>query len=63
MFILFFLFFFRNIFCMQIKPVGGLCYPLNTGSGKLRCQKENDKNNNESSGLFDLFHVVEFLHR
>ena len=48
---------------MQIKPVGGLYYPLNTGSGKLRCLKKNDKNNNESSGLFDLFHVVEFLHR
>lgn len=49
---------------MQIKPVGGLYYPLDTGSGKLRCQKKkNDKNNNESSGLFDLFHIVEFLHQ
>ena len=39
----FFFCFFRNIFCMQIKPVGGLYYPLNTGSGKLRCLKKTTK--------------------
>lgn len=39
----FFFCFFRNIFCMQIKPAGGLYYPLNTGSGKLRCQKKTAK--------------------